>query len=65
VRYEDPVSVFIGAWLALLLISGLGALAGRALLARVRLALVQRTAAGVCLLLAVLTFLDAVGLSML
>ncbi len=65
VRYDDPVSVFIGAWLALLLISGLGALVGRALLARVRLALVQRVAAGVCLLLAGLTLLDAAGVQVL
>ena len=45
VRYEDPVSVFVGAWLALLLISGVAALVGRALLQRLRLGVIQRVAA--------------------
>ncbi len=61
VRYQDPVSVFAGSWSALLLVSGIGALAGRALLRRVRLATVRRIGAMVCALLAVLTLLSAAG----
>lgn len=58
VRFEDPVSVFIGAWTALLLVSGLGALIGRQLLKRIRLGTVQRIGSGVCLLMAVLTAIE-------
>lgn len=61
VRYQDPVSVFTGAWLALLLVSGIGALAGRALLRLVRLSVVRRIGATVCAVLAVLTLLSAAG----
>ena len=61
VRYKDPVSVFVGSWAALLLISGIGALLGRAILARMRLSTVRRIGAGVCGLLAVLTLLAAAG----
>lgn len=57
----SPVSVFIGAWAALLVVSGLAALLGRALLAKVRLSLVRRGAAIVCGLLAVLAFAEAAG----
>jgi putative Ca2+/H+ antiporter (TMEM165/GDT1 family) len=58
VRYEDPVSVFVGAWLALLLVSGVAAIVGRALLQRIRLGVIQRVAACVCLVLAALTVLE-------
>lgn len=61
VRYEDPVSVFVGAWLALLLISGVAALVGRALLQRIRLGVIQRVASCVCLVLAALTVLEVAG----
>jgi Ca2+/H+ antiporter, TMEM165/GDT1 family len=64
VRTKDPVSVFAGAWLGLLLVSALGAVAGRALLRHVRLATVQRIGGGVCLLLAVLSGLQAIGLDL-
>jgi Ca2+/H+ antiporter, TMEM165/GDT1 family len=60
-RTGDPVSVFVGAWTALLLVSGGGALLGRALLARVRLGTVRRVGAVVCAVLAVLTALQAAG----
>ena len=36
-KYDDPVSVFIGAWSALLAVSGLAVLVGRVLLSRMRL----------------------------
>ncbi|MFN8081150.1 MAG: TMEM165/GDT1 family protein [Kineosporiaceae bacterium] len=63
VRYQDPVSVFTGAWLALLLVSGIGALAGRTLLRFVRLSRVRRIGATVCAVLAVLTLLSAAGVA--
>jgi Ca2+/H+ antiporter, TMEM165/GDT1 family len=59
-RYADPVSVFIGAWAALLVVAGLGALLGRALLARLKLATVRRAGALVCLALAVFTGVEAI-----
>jgi putative Ca2+/H+ antiporter (TMEM165/GDT1 family) len=61
VRYEDPVSVFVGAWLALLVISGIAALVGRALLQRLRLGVIQRVAACVCAVLAGLTLFEVVA----
>jgi putative Ca2+/H+ antiporter (TMEM165/GDT1 family) len=64
VQFESPVSVFVGAWAALLLVSGLGAIVGRALLRRVRPRVVQRVGAGICLLLAVLVVLDLAGVPM-
>ena len=59
VRFEDPVSVFVGGWTALLLVSGLAALLGRTLLTRIRLSTVRRIGASVCALLAVVTALQA------
>jgi putative Ca2+/H+ antiporter (TMEM165/GDT1 family) len=54
-KYEDPVSVFIGALGALLAVSGLAVVSGRALLKRVSLHALHYLGAAVCLLLAVLT----------
>lgn len=54
-RYHQPVSVFFGAWGALLVVSGLAVLAGRVLLRHIRLSVVHYVGAGVCLLLAALT----------
>jgi putative Ca2+/H+ antiporter (TMEM165/GDT1 family) len=64
VRTKDPVSVFVGAWVGLLLVSALGAALGRVLLGRVRLATIRRIGGGVCLLLAVLTALQALGVEL-
>ena len=60
-RYHEPLSVFVGAFLALAAVSALGALIGRALLSRVRLATIRRVGGGVCLLLAALTGLQIAG----
>ncbi len=60
-RYADPVSVLVGAWLALVTIAGAAVLLGRALLARVRLSTVRRVGAAVCLVLAAVTGLQAAG----
>jgi putative Ca2+/H+ antiporter (TMEM165/GDT1 family) len=61
VRYRDPVSVFAGAWLALLAVSGAAALLGRTLLTRIRLAIVRRVGATLCVALAVAAGLAAAG----
>jgi putative Ca2+/H+ antiporter (TMEM165/GDT1 family) len=57
-RYEAPVSVFIGALGALLLVSGLAVLAGRALMRYVALHVLHYVGAAVCLLLAALTLVE-------
>jgi Ca2+/H+ antiporter, TMEM165/GDT1 family len=64
VRGGHPVSVFIGAWAALLLVSGIGAVAGRWLLGRMRLSTIRRVGGGVCVLLAVITALQTAGLDL-
>ena len=60
-RFHEPVSVFLGAFLALATVSALGALIGRALLARIRLSLIRRIGGVVCLLLSALTALQIFG----
>ena len=57
-RYEAPVSVFIGALSALLLVSGLAVIAGRTLLRFVALHVLHYVGAAVCLLLAALTLAE-------
>ena len=54
-KYGQPVSVFLGAWGALLTVSGLAVLAGRLLLRHIRLSTVHYTGGAVCLLLAAVT----------
>jgi putative Ca2+/H+ antiporter (TMEM165/GDT1 family) len=54
-RYHDAVSVFIGAWGALLVVSGLAVVAGRVLLRHMRLSTIHYIGSAVCLLLAVFT----------
>lgn len=55
IKYHDPVSVFLGSFLALAAVSGLAALLGRALLTRIPLVLIRRIGGVVCLLLAAIT----------
>lgn len=57
-KYGHPVSVFIGAWAALLTVSGLAVLAGRVLLRHIRLATVHYVGAAVCLVLAGVTAVE-------
>src|SRR3954471_4729590 len=59
-KYDDHVSVFIGAWSALLVVSGLAVVAGRVLLRYMRLSLLHYIGAGVCLVLAVVTAVELV-----
>ena len=54
-RYHDALSVFIGAWAALLTVSGLAVVAGRFLLQHMRLSTIHYVGAAVCFLLAGLT----------
>jgi Ca2+/H+ antiporter, TMEM165/GDT1 family len=54
-RYHEPVSVFVGAWAALLAVSGLAVVAGRVLLRYLRLSTIHYVGAAICLLLAVVT----------
>ncbi|MGA8210925.1 MAG: TMEM165/GDT1 family protein [Nocardioidaceae bacterium] len=60
-RYHDHVNVFVGAWSALLAVSGLAVLAGRVLLRHLRLSVLHYVGAGVCLLLAALTAIEVVS----
>lgn len=60
-KFNAPLSVFIGAWAALLLVSGLAALVGRALVARLQLKLIRRLGAAACAILAVLTLVELLG----
>jgi Ca2+/H+ antiporter, TMEM165/GDT1 family len=57
-KYHDHVNVFLGAWGALLTVSGLAVIAGRVLLRYMRLSLLHYIGAGVCLLLAVVTAVE-------
>ena len=54
-KYEDPISVFIGALGALLVVSGLAVVAGRQLQRFVKLHVLHYVGAGVCLVLAGVT----------
>jgi putative Ca2+/H+ antiporter (TMEM165/GDT1 family) len=59
-RYAEPVSVFVGSWAALLLISGLAAFLGRKLADRLPVALLHRIAAGLFLVFAVIAAVETV-----
>jgi Ca2+/H+ antiporter, TMEM165/GDT1 family len=61
-RTHDPVSVFIGAWTALLLISGLAVFVGRLLLRWLKLTMLHYIGAAVCALFAVITLVELVRL---
>jgi Ca2+/H+ antiporter, TMEM165/GDT1 family len=60
-RFHQPLSVFLGAFLALVAVSGLGAILGRALLTRVRLTTIRRFGGALCLVLALLSVLQIAG----
>jgi len=59
-RYAEPVSVFVGAWAALLVISGLAAFLGRKLADRLPVTLLHRIAAGLFLVFAVIAIVETV-----
>ncbi|MBD9704210.1 TMEM165/GDT1 family protein [Streptomyces caniscabiei] len=60
-RYDDPLSVGLGAVLALWAVAGLGIVGGRALMKRVPLALITRVAAVLMLGLGVWSLWEAVA----
>jgi len=60
-RYDAPVEVWVGALLALSLVAGMAALAGRWLVARVRFSVVRRISGTLLALLAVVTLAEAAG----
>ena len=60
-KYHEPVAVFIGAWGALLAVSGLACLAGRFLLQHIRLSAIHYLGAVVCFLLAAFTVYEMVA----
>ncbi|MEV6492092.1 TMEM165/GDT1 family protein [Actinoplanes sp. NPDC051633] len=57
---RPAVPVFFGSWAGLALVSGLAILLGRWLLKRVKLSLVRYVGATVCLILAIITVIEAV-----
>jgi putative Ca2+/H+ antiporter (TMEM165/GDT1 family) len=60
-HYGHPVSVFVGAWVALLTVSGLAVVVGRVLLNYVKLSVIHYVGAAVCLVLAVLTGVELIA----
>jgi putative Ca2+/H+ antiporter (TMEM165/GDT1 family) len=60
-KYDDPVSVFIGAWASLLVVSGLAAVGGRALIRFVPLHALHYLGAAFCLLLAGVTAYELIA----
>jgi Ca2+/H+ antiporter, TMEM165/GDT1 family len=59
-KYHDHLNVFIGAWSALLVVSGLAVIAGRVLLRYMKLSVLHYIGSAVCLLLAVITLVDII-----
>jgi len=62
-RFDDHVSVFLGAWGALLTVSGLAVLSGRLLLRHVRLSVLHYLGGTVCLILAAVTLYELLVVS--
>lgn len=60
-RYDAPLSVFVGAWGALLAVSGLAVISGRFLLRYIRLSVIHWIGATVCLALAAVTAYELVA----
>jgi Ca2+/H+ antiporter, TMEM165/GDT1 family len=63
VKYQDRVSVAVGAFLALATVSALGAVMGRTLLRWIKLATIRRIGGGVCLLLAILSLMQVANVA--
>jgi putative Ca2+/H+ antiporter (TMEM165/GDT1 family) len=57
-EYGEPVSVFVGAWGALLAVSGLAVLVGRFLLQHMRLTVLHYVGAAVCVAMAAVTVVE-------
>ena len=59
-RYDEPFSVFAGAWAALLVVSGLAVLLGKKLADRLPIPLIRRVAAGLFLVFAAFAAVEPV-----
>jgi putative Ca2+/H+ antiporter (TMEM165/GDT1 family) len=59
-RTGEPLSVFVGAWVALITVAGLGVLLGKTLLRYVRLSAIRRAGGIVCIALAAITVIEIV-----
>ena len=59
-RYDEPLSVFTGAWAALLVVSGLAVFLGKKLADRLPIALIRRVAAVLFLVFAVFAVVETV-----
>ncbi len=59
-RYDEPFSVFAGAWAALLVVSGLAVFLGKKLADRLPIALIRRVAAGLFLVFALFAAAETV-----
>ena len=62
-RFDDHISVFLGAWVALLTVSGLAILSGRLLLRHLRLSVLHYVGSAVCLVLATVTLYELLNAS--
>jgi putative Ca2+/H+ antiporter (TMEM165/GDT1 family) len=60
-RYSDPVSVFVGAWIALVTVAAIGVVVGRTLLRYIHPSLIKRIAGTLFAVLALFTWLDVFG----
>jgi len=63
-RYGDPLSVFVGAWLALACVAAIGVVVGRSLLRVVRPSTVRRVAGLLFATLVLLATLEALGVDL-
>lgn len=59
-RYGDPVSVFVGSWLALCTVGGLASLAGRQLAQRLPIVLIRRAAGVVFTVIGMITIFEGI-----
>ena len=59
-RLDDPISVFVGAWAALLTVAALAVFLGKKLADRLPVALIRRVAAGLFLVFAVVAVVETV-----
>ncbi len=57
-KYGSPVGAFVGAWAALLVVSGLAVVGGRVLLRYMKLSVLHYIGGGVCLLFAMLSAIE-------
>jgi Ca2+/H+ antiporter, TMEM165/GDT1 family len=61
-RYDDPVSVFIGAWAALLVVSGLAVFLGKKLADKLPIRLIRIVAASLFSIFAVIAVIETIRL---